>query len=84
MEKKELIEKIKDILTTHGGLLMPDVTIEFGDVHTIEYIEICDSVEVNVISGIGNDIMNPETVTIDVDFLGELDLKKILEAINNE
>ena len=82
--KQELIKKIKEVLQEHNNMLMPDVEISLGDVYTITYNEECDSVEVDVIAGSGQSVVNPETVTVEATFIPEADLERILERLINE
>ena len=82
--KQELIKKIKDILIDNGGMLMPDVETYLGDIYTLNYNENCDSVEAEVIMDKGQSMENPVTTTIDIEYLPEKDIKKILEALVSE
>lgn len=82
--KQEMIRRIKDILIDNGGMLMPDVETSIGDVYTVNYNEDCDSVEVDVILEKGQNMEHPVTTTIDIEYLQEKDIKKILEALVNE
>lgn len=79
-----MIRRIKDILIDNGGMLMPDVETSIGDVYTVNYNEDCDSVEVDVILEKGQNMEHPVTTTIDIEYLQEKDIKKILEALVNE
>ena len=82
--KQELIKKIKDIVIDNGGMLMPDVETSLGDVYTVTYNEDCDSVEADVIMERGQNMEHPVTTTVDIEYLQEKDIKKILEALVNE
>jgi hypothetical protein len=82
--KQELIKKIKDILIDNGGMLMPDVETYLGDVYTVTYNELCDGVEVDVIMERGQGIEHPSTATVDIEYLHEKDIEKILEALMTE
>lgn len=63
---------------------MPDVETYLGDIYTVTYNENCDSVEVDVIMDKGQSMEHPVTTTIDIEYLPEKDIKKILEALVTE
>ena len=82
--KQELIKKIKDILIDNGGMLMPDVETNLGDIYTLNYNEGCDSVEADVIMEKGQNMEHPVTTTVDIEYLHEKDIEKILKALVTE
>jgi hypothetical protein len=65
-------------------MLMPDVETYLGDIYTLNYNEKCDSVEAEVIMDKGQSMEHPVTTTVDIEYLQEKDIKKILEALVRE
>lgn len=83
MDKKELIKRIEDFTDTHGGILMPDVTISLGKVVTVNVDYVCSSVEVQIIANNDPTGEYPDTY-VGVESLSVEDLEKIYNALVNE
>ena len=82
--KQELIRKIKDIVIDNGGMLMPDVETSLGDVYIVHYDEMCDDIQVEVIMEKGQNMENPSTVGVAIEYFQEKEIEKILQALVTE
>ena len=81
--KKELINKIEDFVDTHGGMLMPDVTISLGKVVSVMVDYVCSSVEVQIITNADEGGEYPDTY-VGAESLPVEDLEKIYGALLSE
>jgi len=81
MEKKELIKKIKDIVIKSNDAMLVDADTNLGPAYSVIYNDEHDSVEVDVIMCKGENLSNPSTATVDIEYLDVRSIENILKSI---